>query len=137
MSTAYSLFNNYSSSYLKIDPLAQGFGLSAVPSSANPALLFTFFPITSTTFVKICTTITSKSYCLDVWGDKKTVAHLSEDGNFSGQQWSMINAGDGFSRFSNQYTGSGWYLDVYAGTNGAYMSEGNYLGQYWKQVAVS
>jgi hypothetical protein len=100
-------------------------------------LPFTFSPIASTTFVKICTTITSTSYCLDVWGDKKTVPHLSEEGNYSGQQWSVASAGTGLVKFSNQYTGSGWYLDVYGDTNGATMSQSDYAGQYWKQIAVS
>jgi hypothetical protein len=66
------------------------------------------------------------------------VPHLSSPGNYMGQQWSLINSKiDGLFKLSNAYTGTEWYLDVYAdGVNGAFMSENDYAGQYWKQVQV-
>ena len=136
MASSFYLYNNYSTSYLTIDPTASGVGLRAFKATSDKPLPFTFTSIANTDFLKICTTITSKPYCLDVYGDKKTVPHLSDLGDYSGQQWSMITATTGLFKLSNEYTGVGWFLDVYSDSNGAFMSDKDYAGQYWKQVQV-
>jgi hypothetical protein len=138
MTSSFYLYNNYSTSYLSIDPATSGFGLRALTGTSDVSLPFTISPIANSNFVKICTSVASNPYCLDIYGDKKTVPHLSTPGNYMGQQWSLISSKTaGLFKLSNAYTGTGWYLDVYAdGVNGALMSENDYTGQYWKQVQV-
>ena len=75
-------------------------------------------------------------YCLDVYGDQKYTPHLARPGDYSGQQWSVVTFETGF-KLSNEYTGSGWFLDVYADTKVAHMTQGDYQGQYWVRVDVS
>ncbi|KAK7187157.1 hypothetical protein PSPO01_06855 [Paraphaeosphaeria sporulosa] len=136
MADMFYLYNNYTGTALTLDPTISDYGLRAFYGGSDSALAFTFTPIPNTRFLKICTSISSLSYCLDVYGDQKTVPHLSEEGNYSGQQWDVITARGGLVKLSNQYTGTSWYLDVYSDSNGAFMDQGDYAGQYWKQVSI-
>jgi hypothetical protein len=134
MTNSFYLYNTYTSTYLSVDLASSGFDLRTGVSS-DPLLTFTFTPIANTDYVKICTTPSSR--CLDVYGDNAIAPHLANPGNFSGQQWTLIPASNGLFKLSNQYTGSGSFLDVYSdGVNAAFMSKDDFRGQYWKQVQV-
>jgi hypothetical protein len=133
MATQYFLKNQYSLFPLTIDPTAPYNELRASSSNDSP-LEFVFTPITSSLY-KICTNQGTSSLCLDVFGDNKTTPHLSDPGNYSGQQWTLIPTNGAF-KLSNQYTGTGFFLDVYSDTKQAFMSTGDFSGQYWNRVEV-
>ena len=134
MTNQVYFYNEFSHTYLAIDPSTQGYELRALTPNDTP-LAFTVSS-TSTSAVNICTTVANIPYCLDVWGDKKYTPHLANPGAYSGQQWFESQNSFGY-RFSNGYTGDGWFLDVYADTKKAFMSTGSFAGQYWRRVKVS
>lgn len=133
MANSTSLYNEFSKTYLAIDPTTQGYGLRALTPNDTP-LSFTFSSIPGN-FIKICTTVSGNPYCLDVWGDKKYIPHLADPGNYIGQQWFVTSSSSG-SKFSNNYTGVGYFLDVYSDTKQTFMSNGDYSGQYWSGYQV-
>lgn len=131
---AYELYNTgYSKQYLAVDPTVSGNGLRAASSSDTP-LQFTVSELTAS-FLRFTTTYAGSTLCLDVYGDEATVVHLATCGNYLGQQWWWTQE-SGSAKLSNNYTGSGWYLDVYSDTKHAFMSSGDFSGQYWEEVAV-
>lgn len=135
MEQNFYLLNTYSSVPLAVDPTLSDFGLRASSSSDAP-LVFTFTSIPSTKLFKICTESLTSPYCLDVYGDKKFTPHLAQLSDHSGQRWSIWTIGATF-KLSNEYTGEGWFLDVYADTKVAHMTQGDYQGQYWAKSDVS
>ncbi|KAI9761196.1 MAG: hypothetical protein M1840_001996 [Geoglossum simile] len=64
----------------------------------------------------LCTLLLGTSMCLDVYGDDKTRPHLAPAGNFSGQQWQIIDRHDGSWSLANSYSGPSLLLD--AGSSG-------------------
>jgi hypothetical protein len=133
---ATELYNSgYSKQYLALDPtVSMGYGLRAAFSN-DPSLQFTAWDTTAT-FLRFSTTVSGTTLCLDVYGDEKTVVHLAACGNYLGQQWWWTQLSGG-AKLSNNYTGAGWYLDIYGDTKQAYMSSGDFSGQYWQQIVVN
>ncbi|KAH7093310.1 hypothetical protein FB567DRAFT_515094 [Paraphoma chrysanthemicola] len=134
---SYHLVNVYTSSPLTLDPKTTNLSLHAVPTPVDESLGFTFSAFAGTDFVQICTSIKFESYCLDVSGEKSTVPFLSENRRGNSQQWTVFTGNDGLVKLSNNYTGNGWYLNLQKDTNATIMTEGESVGVYWRQEAVS
>ena len=135
-SSTYELTNRY---YGKTSPLAvdtSSSDLELLVSTSSSALNWTSTPTAANRY-NICTSYNGKAYCLDIVNtsgscpDDCTVVHLAAPGPYSGQQWTLLEEDGGTQKLSNDFTGSGWYLNTYSDTKGAFMSDGNYLGQYW------
>lgn len=132
---AIKLYNSgFSRQFLTLDPsIPSGYGLRAANATDVPLL----FTVTNTTnvFQQFKTTVSDAELCLDVYGDASTTVHLATCGGYLGQQWWWTQASGG-AKLSNNYTGSGWYLDVSSGLNQAFMSSGDFVGQYWQVVSA-
>lgn len=85
----------------------------------------------------ICTSYKDTDYCLDIVNgggtcpNDCTTPHLAKPGAYTGQQWTLTSEPDNYHKLSNSFTGIGWYLDTYSDSKVAFMSEGDYQGQYW------
>ncbi|KAF4306929.1 Ricin B-related lectin [Botryosphaeria dothidea] len=126
----YKLVNSWSLWPLAIDPTQPDFQLRA-QSNNDTALEFQFRSSDQPAKYNLCAAAAGKTFCLDVYNDPKDVPHLTPWGYYSGQYWSVEPSG-GSVKLSNDWTGTGWWLDVYQGSLAAHMSQGNdYAGQYW------
>ena len=52
----------------------------------------------------LCTMWLGRGRALDVYGNDKMTPHLTEAGNYSGQQWQINSYGDGTWRLTNLYS---------------------------------
>lgn len=126
----YKLVNSWSLWPLAIDPTQPDFQLRA-QSNNDTALEFQFRSSDQPAKYNLCAAAGGQTFCLDVYNDPKDVPHLTPWGYYSGQYWSVEPSG-GSVKLSNDWTGTGWWLDVYQGSLAAHMSQGNdYAGQYW------
>ena len=140
--TTYELTNSYygSSSSLEVDTSSPSLELHA--ASSGTALTWTFTAAANDKY-NICTTYNNTDYCLDIVNNGGTcpqdctTPHLATPGSDAGQQWTALQQSGGYVKLSNDFTGTGWYLDTYSNTAEAFMSEGDYSGQYWDLKIVS
>ena len=71
---------------------------------------------------------------LDVINDNGTNSvnvHFTNTGFYSGQYWRFDPWSDGTYRLSNNFTGTGVYLDTYSGTLVPFLDGGEHSGQHW------
>jgi hypothetical protein len=127
----YILTNLYSNVPLAVDPTVEYLQLRA-STTTDTSLKFNFTQASENEHYNICTEWDSIAYCLDVFGNNKTTPHLSTPGNYAGEQWIVNATQEGAFKLSNDFTGTGYYLDVYGNTKQAFMSTGDYSGQYWR-----
>jgi hypothetical protein len=82
----------------------------------------------------ICTSLKGQPKCLDIYNDgsfDRTRVCLADPGYYSGQTWTLVPQGHGRCKLSNDWTGTGWYLDTYSDSHEAFMSRGDFSGQQW------
>lgn len=136
--TSYQLTNRYygPSSPLCVNTSTSNHGLFAGDNDC--ALAWTITQAATNGAYNICTSYKGTNYCLDIVNPEGgtcpiacTTPHLGPLSAHFGQQWRFISESLNYYKLSNFLTGSGWYLDTYAGTPVAFMSNGNHDGQYW------
>ena len=111
---------------------------------SNSALIWTFAPAPDDKYY-ICTTYNGAAFCLDIVATQHgtcprdcTVPHLASPGDYSGQQWTLTKEKGGYRKLSNDFTGSGWYLDTFNdASREAAMTHGDFQGQYWSINVVN
>lgn len=140
----YKLVNSWSHGALALEPGVPDLQLCAKdPNSSDTngnstvPLEFQFRTSDSSGNFNLCAAVHDQTYCLDVYNVQKTVPHLTPFGYYSGQYWT-VEPVDGEVRLSNEWTGAGWFLDLYEGSYEAFLSnDGDYAGHYWtlEQVA--
>jgi len=89
------------------------------------------YPTSSSSTYALFTMFLGANKRLDVYGDVATMPHLGDAGYYSGQIWTISPWGDGTWGLSNQYSGSGFHLDVYSDTKVPFMDVGDHSGQHW------
>jgi len=117
------------------------FPLAVIPSSPDlelrvaskdgSTLSWQFLVARDTTKYNICTSYEGASYCLDVLGNDKTVPHLAIPAFVTGQQWTLTPGQGNTYKFSNDYSGNGYFLDTFSDTKQAFMSAGDFSGHFW------
>ncbi|KKY25979.1 putative carbohydrate-binding module family 13 protein [Diplodia seriata] len=130
----YKLVNSWSLGSLAIEPGRPDLQLYATPDNSTAALEFQFRSSDASGSFNLCAAVEDQTYCLDVFNVQKEVPHLTPFGYYAGQYWTVEPAddGNGTVRLSNEWTGAGWYMDLYEGSYEAFMSEGeDYAGHYW------
>ncbi|KAK0663806.1 hypothetical protein DIS24_g1048 [Lasiodiplodia hormozganensis] len=140
----YKLVNSWSHGALALEPGVPDLQLCArSPNSSDSngnstvPLEFQFRTTDSSGDFNLCAAVHDQTYCLDVYNVQKTVPHLTPFGYYSGQYWT-VQPVDGEVRLSNEWTGAGWFLDVYEGSYNTFLSnDADYAGHYWtlEQVA--
>jgi len=85
---------------------------------------------------KLVTWFLGTSKALDVYGDDKSQPHLADDGNYSGQKWSIVpwmscGTWDGTYKLWNTYGGDEMLLDTYSGNHEPFVGVGNHSGKHW------
>ena len=128
----YELTNAYTgpSFPLAVNPSSSDLEL-LVASQDNFSLSWQFLAAQDATKYNICTIYEGTSYCLDIIGGEPTTPHLATPAFVTGQQWTLIPSKGNTYKLSNDYPGSGYYLDVYSDIKQALMSTGDSSGQYW------
>ncbi|KAH9209093.1 hypothetical protein DL95DRAFT_478418 [Leptodontidium sp. 2 PMI_412] len=128
----YELTNSYTGSNFPLAVISSSSDLELrVASKDDSSLSWQFLPAQDTTKYNICTNYEGTSYCLDVLGNDKTIPHLATPAFVTGQQWTAVPSEGNTYKFSNDYSGSGYYLDIYSDTKKTLMSTGGHSGQYW------
>lgn len=128
----YQLTNAYAGPSFPLAVIPSSPDLELRVASKNDSTLSWQFLVTQdTTKYNICTDYDGTSYCLDVLGNDKTTPHLATPALVTGQQWTLTPGQGNTYKFSNDYSGSGYFLDTYSDTKQALMSTGDTSGQYW------
>lgn len=89
-------------------------------------------------YYRLSTEFRGPAMNLDVYngGPKNDMTHLARQGDFSGQYWRLLDAGNGFYRLTTMFRGKNKCLDVYNGgarNNQVHLTDcANYSGQFWK-----
>jgi hypothetical protein len=132
LTSYYELTNSYTgpSFPLAVNPSSSDLEL-LVASQDNSSLSWQFLAAQDATKYNICTSYEGSSYCLDIIGGDPTTPHLATPAFVTGQQWTLIPSKGNSYKFSNDYSGSGYYLDIYSDTKQTQMSTGDFSGQYW------
>lgn len=126
----YKLISSWSLWPLAVDPTQPDLQLRAQSNNDTP-LEFQFRQSDESGKFNLCSAVGGSTYCLDVFNEPKDLPHLTPWGYYSGQYWSVQPSG-GSVKLSNDWTGPGWFLDVYQGSLAAHLSQGqDYAGQYW------
>src|SRR5436305_1881799 len=128
----YELTNSYTGPDfpLAVDPSSSDFGLR-VAYKDDSSLSWQFLTAQDATKYNICTSYEGTSYCLDIAGGNKIAPRLATPDFVTGQQWTLIPSKSNTYKLSNDYSGTGYYLDTYSDTKQAFMSTGDFSGQYW------
>jgi hypothetical protein len=135
----YILTNKYTGpDYpLQVGPSSTDLQLHTSPQNESTSMLdWQFHTAPQAGKYNICTNYQSVAYCLDIMRDNKIAPHLAAPGYFSGQQWTLVPSPGNTYKLSNDYSGDGYYLDTYSDTHVAFMSSGDYSGQYWSLTEV-
>jgi hypothetical protein len=128
----YQLTNSYAGPSFPLAVITSSPDLELrVASKDDSTLSWQFLVTQDTTKYNICTNYGGTSYCLDVLGNDKTTPHLATPALVTGQQWTLTPGQGDTYKFSNDYSGSGFFLDTYSDTKQALMSTGDTSGQYW------
>jgi hypothetical protein len=130
----YILTNKYTGPDhpLQVDPSSTDLQLyTSLQNESTSMLNWQFHAAPQAAKYNICTNYQSAAYCLDIMRDNKIEPHLAAPGFYSGQQWTLVPSAGNTYKLSNDYSGDGYYLDTYSDTHVAFMSSGDYSGQYW------
>jgi hypothetical protein len=124
----YDLTNSYTgpSFPLAVNPSSSDLELLAA-SQDDSSLSWQFLVAQDATKYNICTIYEGSSYCLDIIGGEPTTPHLATPAFVTGQQWTLIPSKGNTYKLSNDYSGSGYYLDVYSDTKQTLMSTGGFF----------
>jgi len=95
-----------------------------------------------TVYYRLTTQWQGDSKSLDIVNDQKNNNQpiLAQTGNYAGQLWQIVPAGNGYYRLMTKWQGSGRSLDVVHDQKNSYLpvlaDTGNYAGQLWKIIAL-